>query len=169
MSEVKQRVEALRKAKEDELYAAECKKKDELIQWEAEMILALEEYTDERIMNEFTDDMNKFDYLYMLLPKLGYKLSSCIEVCQLSKARDVFGRHSNKMVQINRCSTILPIHIQKYLITDHHHEKAFKARFVFGHLNYIFEKSEYIEKERARKEKKPSEIGIANEKADEEK
>jgi hypothetical protein len=71
------------------------------------------------------------------------------------------------MVQMQCSSSIMPIHIQKYLITDDHHEKAFKARYVYGHLMCLIEKPEYIEKERARKEKKAEATRIAKEKADE--
>jgi len=167
MSEVQKRVEALRQAKKAEEDTAENKRKDELIQWEAELILALEEYTDERIMKEFTDDIDKFNYLYKLLPKLGYNLVITSEISQPSKAQDVFGINRN-IIQNPPSRRIMLTDIQKYLITDDHNERAFKARYVYRYLMRIIETSEYIEKERVRKEKIAYEKRIAKEKIDEE-
>jgi len=156
MSEVQKRVEALRQAKKAEEDAAENKRKDELIQWEAEMILALEEYTDERIMKEFTDHMDIYEYLANLIHKINcYKLIQTIVT------------HTQYSVA----------YLIKFLsLRDVHNEGVFKIKYLVNHINYIKLYPEYIEytkilaeEQRIIKEKEEEEKRIANEKKQQEK
>jgi len=156
MSEVQKRVEALRQAKKAEEDAAENKRKDELIQWEAEMILALEEYTDERIMKEFTDHMDIYEYLANLIHKINcYKFIQTIVT------------HTQYSVA----------YLIKFLsLRDVHNEGVFKIKYLVNHINYIKLYPEYIEytkilaeEQRIIKEKEEEEKRIANEKKQQEK
>ena len=150
--EVKRRVEALRKAKEDELYAAECKRNDELIQWEAEMVIELEEYTNERIMNDLTDDMDIYECLAILIRKIN-----CYKLIKLHVRHT--GSSDTQFIKQN-------------ISREDHAEIVFKMKYLFNHITILKNSPEYLEKERLRKEKisedkakKEEEERIINEKA----
>jgi len=131
--EVKKRVEALRKEKEDELYAAECKKNDELIQWEAEMVIDLDDYTNERIMNDLTDDMDIYECLSIVIRKINcYKLIK---------------------VHLRHTSYSDAQFIKQNISCEHHSEIVFKMKYLYKHITSIKESPGYLEKEKIRKEK----------------
>jgi hypothetical protein len=115
-------VEALRK-----------KENDKLIKWEAEMIVSLEDYTNQRIINELTDDMSIYEYVAVLIPKINYKLSEVVQ---------------RLLDSYNECSVTDVI--QKFISSDAKVENVIKMKCLVNYITNIKKSSAYFEKYRKR-------------------
>lgn len=119
-------VEALRK-----------KEADKLIKWEAEMIIILEKYTNERIINELTDDIDIYEYIATLIPNISYKLSESINLC-LNHYKDYNYSYGDI--------------IKKWNSSESQSEQVIRLKCIVNYITTIKNSPVYLEKEKLRKE-----------------
>jgi hypothetical protein len=144
-SELQNRIEAIRRKREEDVEAKKNELLDKKLTWEADAILAFENVD---FINEVTDDMDLDRYVSGKLIGYGISFDSETFACLYSPAHEC---KNNTIVCLRGCGIISSSEYHKDPTIFHNNEKGYLVKVLLEKIKSVKESPEYKEKEIHRK------------------
>ena len=143
--QLQNRIDARRRQREEEEEAKKNKLLDKKLTWEADAIIAFENVD---FMNEVTDDMDLYNYIWGKLEVHTVTFDSETFACLYEPSHEC---KNNKIISVRGCGIISPSEYHKNPSIFHNNDKGYLIKVLLERIKSVKESPEYKEKEVNRK------------------